>query len=128
MPIQFNVVERGEPGIAGGGNKKWYAAVVLTGEATLEHLVTEIEKSSSLTEVDIRGVIIALEYAIQKELSNGKVVRLDRLGNFYPSLTSGGANSKAEFKISMIKEAKINYRPSKRIANALKLASFQKKR
>jgi len=51
---------------------------------------------------------------------------LDKLGSFYPSLSSEGAANETDFNTNLIKGAKINYRPGKRISDALKIAKFQK--
>lgn len=126
MSIKFNVVERGEPGVTGGGNKKWYASVKTDGEVSIDQLTKEIEKFSALSEADIRGVIIALENVIVNQIVDGKIVRMDKLGSFYPSLSSSGARTEAEFNASFIKGAKINYRPASRIIEALKVAKFTK--
>jgi len=126
MSIKYTVVERGEPGVTGGGKKKWYAQVKTDGEMTIDDLVTEIEKFSALSEADIRGVIIAVENEIQKGLANGKIIRLDKLGSFYPSLSSSGVDSEKDFNVSLIKGAKVNYRPGKRISDALKTSTFSK--
>lgn len=66
MPIKYNVIERGEPGVVGGGTKKWYAVINNDGELTVDDLVKQIEKFSALSEADIRGVIIALENVMQE--------------------------------------------------------------
>lgn len=126
MSIKYTVIERGEPGVAGGGTKKWYAVIRNDGEVTIDDLVGEIEKFSSLSESDIRAVIIALENVIQKKLTDGKIIRLDKLGSFYPSLSSSGADSEEKFNVSLIKGAKVNYRPGKRINDALSTATFTK--
>lgn len=126
MPIKYNVVEKPQPGVIGGGVKKWYASPKMDGELTIDDLTKEIEKFSALSEADIRGVIIALENVIVNEIVNGKIVRLDKLGSFYPSLSSDGAATEADFNVSMIKGAKVNYRPGTRIADALKTAKFTK--
>ncbi|WP_312901790.1 HU family DNA-binding protein [Chryseobacterium taichungense] len=126
MSIKYSLIERGKPGVAGGGEKRWYAVVKNDGEATIDDLVSEIEKFSSLSESDIRGVIIALENVIQKQLVNGKIIRLDKLGSFYPSLSSGSAETEEKFNVSLIKGAKVNYRPGKRISDALSTAVFTK--
>lgn len=128
MSIKYTVIERGEPGVAGGGKKKWYAQVQYDGEMTVDDLVSEIEKFSALSEADIRGVIIALENVIHKELVNGKIIRLDKLGSFYPSLSSRGADRESDFTVSYIKGAKVNYRPGKRITDSLTTATFSKKK
>ena len=127
MSIKYNLTERGQPGVAGGGTKKWYAIIASDGEVTVDDLTKKIEKFSALSEADIRGVIIALENVIQEELTNGKIIRLDKLGSFYPSLSSEGVANKNEFTVANIKSAKVNYRPGKRISNALSVALFKKK-
>ena len=126
MSIKYTVVERGQPGVTGGDTKKWYAQVKTDGELSIDQLVEEIEKFSALSEADIRGVIIALENVIQKQLAKGKIIRLDKLGSFYPSLSSGPSATENEFHTGLIKGAKVNYRPGKRINDALKVVSFIK--
>ena len=82
MSIKYKLIEKGQPGVAGGGTKKWYATIVTDGELTVDDLTNKIEKFSALSEADIRGVIIALENVIYEELTNGKIIRLDTLGSF----------------------------------------------
>lgn len=127
MSIKYKLIQKSQPGVAGGGNKKWYANAVLDEELSINELVKQIEKFSALSEADIRGVIIALENVIQEELTNGKIVRLDVLGSFYPVLSSEGVPAEKDFTISNIKGAKVNYRPGKRISNALSAATFKRK-
>lgn len=126
MSIKYNVIEKPEPGITGGGVKKWYASAKTDGEMTIDELSKEIEKFSSLTEADIRGVIIALENVIITQIVNGRIIRLDKLGSFYPSLSSNGVEREADFSPTLIKGAKLNYRPGTRITDALKTVKFTK--
>ena len=127
MSIKYKVIEKAQPGVVGGGTKKWYAAIVNDGELTVDDLTNKIEKFSALSEADIRGVIIALENVIHEELINGKIIRLDKLGTFYPSLSSDGVAAEKDFTVANIKSAKVNYRPGKRITNSLSTATFKKK-
>jgi len=120
------LIERGEPGVTGGGTKKWYAVATNDGELTVDDLTKLIEKFSALSEADIRGVIIALENVIQDNLANGKIIRLDKLGSFYPTLSSQGADTEDDFDTSYIRGASVRYRPGTRICNALKTTTFKK--
>ena len=126
MPIKYNLIERGEPGITGGGNKKWYAVATNDGELTVDDLTKQIEKFSALSEADIRGVIIALENVIQDNLANGKIIRLDKLGSFYPTLSSKGADTEEDFDTSYIRGASVRFLAGTRISNALKTTTFKK--
>ena len=127
MSIKYKLIEKGQPGVAGGGTKKWYATIVTDGELTVDDLTNKREKFSALSEADIRGVMIALENVIYEELTNGKIIRLDKLGSFYPSLSSNGVANANDFTVADIKSAKVNYRPGKRISNSLLTATFKKK-
>lgn len=126
MSIKYNLIERGEPGVTGGGTKKWYAVATNDGELTVDDLTKQIEKFSALSEADIRGVIIALENVIQDNLANGKIIRLDKLGSFYPTLSSKGADTEEDFDTSYIRGASVRYRAGTRISNALKTTTFKK--
>ncbi len=102
------------------GPRKWYAQVVNTGDTTIDDLVKEIEKFSALSEPDIRGVIIGLENTVQNHLAQGKIVRFDRLGTLYPSLSSTPSDTEEEVNVANIKSVKVNYRAGKRIMDAMK--------
>lgn len=99
--------------------RKWYAQIVLDSEVTVDMLVKEIEKFSTLTEPDIRGVMIALENVVQEKLAEGRIVRFERLGSLYPSVSSTPSNSEAGVTADSIKGVKVSYRPGKRISDAL---------
>jgi DNA-binding protein, histone-like, putative len=126
MAIKFNVREKGQPGVVGGGTKKFYAAIVTDGEATVDELVKDIEKFSSLSEPDIRGVIVALENVIQNKLADGKIVRLEKLGSLYPTLSSEGVEKAEELTSNHIKEVGINYRPGDRLKKVINDAELVK--
>ena len=127
MSIKYKLIEKGQPGVAGGDTKKWYASIVTDGELDIDDIVKQIEKFSSLSEADIRGVVIAVENVIQEALADSKIVRLDKLGTFYPTLSSGGAATEKDFNQSLIKSAGVNYRPGKRILDTIKSKGFEKK-
>lgn len=126
MSIKYKAVEKPQPGVKGGGVKKWYASISNNGEVSIDDLVKQIEKFSALSEADIRGVIIALENVMQEALSNGKTVRLDKLGSLYPSLSSKGADTEKEVTPHLIRSVDVNYRAGKRILEAMKAAGFEK--
>uniref|UniRef100_UPI0039A50153 HU family DNA-binding protein n=1 Tax=Ornithobacterium rhinotracheale TaxID=28251 RepID=UPI0039A50153 len=127
MSIKYTIVERPQPGVKGGGTKKWYAQVSTAGEMSVDDLVKQIEKFSALSEADIKGVLVALENVAQEALSSGKLVRLEKLGTLYPTLSSSGADTEEAFNVSLIRSVGVNYRAGKRIIDAMKAAGFEKK-
>ena len=64
MAIKYKVIKRGEPGVAGGGTKKFYASANVTGEKSLTGLMRDIEKMSTVSGADIRAVLYALPTAV----------------------------------------------------------------
>ncbi|MDR0714069.1 MAG: hypothetical protein LBF89_07425 [Bacteroidales bacterium] len=126
MAITFKAQERGEPGVTGGGVKKYYASVVFEKEVSIDALVKEIEKFSALSEPDIRGAILALENVIQEKLADGHIVRLDKLGSFYPSLKSAPSDTPEQVSAGNVKNVGINYRPGNRLITTLKNAGLKK--
>ena len=126
MSIDYKVVEKGQPGITGGGEKKFYASIAYGKEAPVDELVKLIEKFSALSESDIRGVIYALENVTQDLLAQGRIVRLEKLGSFYPAISSRGEAAPDEVSSNSIRRVSVNYRPGKRILSALRDAGFHK--
>jgi predicted histone-like DNA-binding protein len=126
MAIKYKPIRKAQPGVTGGGTKKFYASIVIDGEVTVDDLAKEIEKFSSLSEPDIYGVIIAVENVIQTKLSEGKKVKLQKLGTFYPALSSEGKDTEEEVDSRAIRSVGVNYRPGARILAALKDAGAKK--
>ncbi|MHC9159026.1 HU family DNA-binding protein, partial [Ornithobacterium rhinotracheale] len=125
MSIKYNVIQRRNPSKP-SEPKKYYAAPANSGELGIDDLVKQIEKFSALSEADIRGVIIALENVIQDALADSKIIRLDKLGSLYATLSSGAADTEKDFHSGLIKKVGVNYRPGKRILDSMKAAVFEK--
>ncbi|MDR1222910.1 MAG: hypothetical protein LBL07_08555, partial [Tannerella sp.] len=60
MAIKIKAVQRGQPGVAGGGEKKFYAFPVMNGEWNIDRLTKLIEKICTVSGADIRAVLYAL--------------------------------------------------------------------
>ena len=88
MSVKYKVIERGQPGVPGGGTKKFYAAAVLSGEKTLAGLTRDIEKISTVSGADIRAVLYALVDVMTGSLADGYAVRLGELGSLRVSISS----------------------------------------
>jgi len=124
--IHYNVIQKAQPGVVGGGDKKWYASIAINGEVTIDEMVKEIEKFSALSEPDIRGVIIALENVIQNKLADSKIVRMDKIGSFYPTISSEGKEKEGDVTPKTIKKVNVNYRPGERILETMRASGFKK--
>ena len=64
---------------------------------------------------------------IQNKLADSKIVRLEKLGTFYPSISSEGKDTAEEVTSNAIKSVSVNYRPGTRIIQTMKAKGFKKK-
>ena len=126
MAIKFKTIERGQPGVAGGGTKKFYASPVMDGEINLAELTKAIEKICTVSGADIRAVLYALVDVSIDNLANGTIVRLGELGSMRISLSSEGKATAAEVTASAIKSTSVIFVVGTRIQEMLDAAKFQK--
>ena len=126
MAINFKVRQRGQPGVKGGGAKKFYASPVLDGEMSMPEMTTAIEKICTVSGADILAVFYALVDVSINNLSNGTIIRLGELGSLRPSLSSDGKATEAEVNAGSIKYANVLFTPGSRIKDMLSAAKFKK--
>lgn len=126
MAVKFKVIEKGQPGVAGGGVKKFYASPVLEGEMTLEDLTKSIEKICTVSGADIRAVLYALVDVSVDNLSKGSIVRLGELGSLRPTISSEGKATSDGVTASAIKGASVIFTPGSRIKDMLSGLKFLK--
>lgn len=60
MAIHYNVIQRPEPGVEGGGEQNYYASAITTGNFDIDGLTERIEKISTVSGTDIRAVFTVL--------------------------------------------------------------------
>ena len=126
MPVKFKVIERGQPGVTGGGEKKLYAMPVMDGEQTLADLTKAIEKICTVSGADIRAVLYAMVDVAIDSLGDGTIVRLGDLGSLRISISSEGKATAEEVNASAIKGNSVNFTPGSRIEEMLATVKYQK--
>lgn len=126
MPVKFKVIERGQPGVAGGGTKQYYATAQSDGEMTLAGLTRAIEKISTVSGADIRAVLYALVDTITDSLGEGRIVRLGELGSLRVSISSDGFPEAGEVTSSAIRNSRVIFTPGKDIKKMLTTLEYQK--
>jgi len=126
MAVKYKVIERGQPGVAGGGEKKYYANAVTNGELTLEKLTKRIEKNSTVGGADIRAVLYSLVEIMQDGLEEGAIVRLGDLGSLRISISSNGETNEEDITAHSIKSSKCIFTPGKELKKMLKNLEYQK--
>ena len=121
MSIKFKTRERGEPGVLGGGTKKWYATTVLNQRSNLKDLMVDIERISSVNRADILAVLSSLVQLIPEKLANSTIVELGDLGTFKTHVKSRGEDSEEDVSRNSVIGNKVIFTPGLDIKNALKI-------
>lgn len=103
---------------------KFYAKAVANGKTDLERLAFLVSNQSTVREGDCYAVILSLLHNILDELKQGKIVKLDKLGSFQIGVTSEGVATPEEFNPSIVKNVHINFRPDKRVKNAINIKTL----
>lgn len=124
--INYKLIERSEPGVLGGGKKKFYAVIENDGEFNLSELTTAIEKICTVSGADIRAVLYSLVDVAIDRLNRGTIVRLGDLGSMRVSLSSEGTEDTEKFNSKMIKNARVIFSPGKRIRTMLEQVEYHK--
>ncbi len=126
MPVTYVLVERANPQDR-EAPKKFYAASKSSGELTFKKLSKEIaESSTTVSDTDVLAVLNDLIKILNRHLAEGRIVRLGDFGNFQLSLSSEGAESAEKFNSSLIKKAKVVFRPGTDIKDMVKTLKYQK--
>ena len=126
MAIKYNVIQRGQPGVVGGGEKKFYASVNSDGEMTLNGLTKRIEKISTVSGADIRAVVYAMVDVMKDALEEGKIVRLGEFGSLRVGISSNGEKAEENVSANSIKGAKAIFNPSQNLKEMLKALKYVK--
>jgi predicted histone-like DNA-binding protein len=106
--------------------EKYYATAIADGIVDLDLLAELIADQCTVTEADCYAVLISLEKNIIRELGQGRIVKVGRLGNFKVGLSSEGMATADDVSSSSIKKTKILFRPGKRMRRLLVDTTFRK--
>ena len=124
--INYKIVKRGQPGVAGGGTQKYYASPLYSGDIDVLGIARKLSGKSTLTRTDIVAVISGLVDLVAEELADGKVVRLGNLGTFRISLSSRGEDTAEEVNSNSIRSSKVLFRPASFFEETLGTLKFEK--
>lgn len=126
MPIRYRVIEKVLLPKAGRQEKKYYANTISSGEYSLDELIKDIEKSSTLSSADVHAVIYAMNDKLLTALADGKIVRLGVLGSMRIHISSRGETSPGNVGGHSIYSARYVFHPGSALKSLLKRLRFQK--
>ncbi len=126
MPIKFKSIEKAQPGITGGGERKFYATKVSSGDIQLRELAKDISTISTVSTADVMAVLEALLETMPKYLADGKTIRLGDFGSFNIGISSRGESDAKSVTAHSITKNKMRFTPGKELRNTLSTVSYEK--
>ena len=126
MAVLYKAVPKAQPGVAGGGQIKYYASIVREQPVNLRRFANDISKMSTLTTGDVYGVLELFMDRLHFYLEDGKIVKMGDFGSFSPAIGSSGSDTPEQINRLSITRYKVNFRPSTELANRLSNVEFHK--
>ena len=126
MSVKYKAMAKGQPGVAGGGESKYYATIVRSDKIEFQELLTEIEELNIVHPGVYLAVLEAFLRQINYHLINGRAVELGQVGTFYPAISSKPAETGSEISSTSIRRFKVNFRPSARLQDRMDHVKFEK--
>ncbi len=101
--------------------EKYHARVVANGRVSTDQLAKEIHKESSLTEVDVKAVLMSLADKLAEHLSEGRKVYLEGIGYFQVNLRcKEEAENREDVHADNIEFKSVSYRADNDLKKHLK--------
>ena len=125
--VTYSVVPRRNPSEK-GTPPKFYAQAQARGSISLREMSERIQATCTVHKSDVYAVLMALEDVVSEAIQNGEIVRLGELCTLQVGLSGKGAVTEEDYDTSLIKRAKIIFRPGTVLANALASLTFSKVR
>jgi len=105
---------------------KYYGHVQASGDIDIREMSERIQATCTVHKSDVFAVLVALEDVITEALKSGEIVRLGDLGTLQIGISSKGAETEEDFDDSLIKKARINFRPGSAIVGVLSNLTYAK--
>ena len=105
---------------------KFYAQAQARGDVSIREMAERIQATCTVHKTDVYAVLVALEDVVKEAIQNGEIVRLGELCTLQVSLSGKGTLTEEEYDDSLIKKAKIIFRPGTILAGALETLKYSK--
>lgn len=105
---------------------KYYGHVQANGDVSLREMAERIQQTCTVHKSDVFAVLVALEDVMTDALKGGEIVRLGDLGTFQIGISSKGALTEEDYDETLIKKARINFRPGMALVGILSNLSYKK--
>ena len=119
MSLRYRITKRNNS--IKNNEAQYILQAVNTGTVDLEYIAKLISNESSLNEVDVRAVLIALGMKLEFFLTDGKIVDLGEMGRFKMGFSGVASNTEKGLTPKRnIKKYHVNYQPSRKMKRVLK--------
>lgn len=126
MSIKYNIIQRVEPGVAGGGNRKYHPVANKRSTINIDMLTDEIAALSTVNGADVSAVLYGLLEIITKFLDQGNSIELGSLGYLRVSFNSEGSETEEEVSPANITRRRVLFQPGKKLKKMLNNLEFSK--
>ncbi len=126
MSVQYKAMAKGQPGVVGGGDHKFYASIVRGKKIDLRTMLGEISELNVAHSGAILAVLECFLSRVDYHITNGRAVELGQLGSFYPAISSTPSDTEVEVRGENIKKFRVNFRPSMLLRERLDHVKFEK--
>ena len=123
--VTYSVVPRIDPRQK-NDPPKYYAQAQARGDVSIREMAERIQATCTVHKTDVYAVLVALEDVVKEAIQNGEIVRLGELCTLQVSLSGKGTLTEKEYDDSLIKKAKIIFRPGTILAGALETLKYSK--
>ena len=111
MSIKLKVVEKTQPGVKGGGQVRYAAAVTDTRLIGEREFIEKVSQKYHISTADIVRVLNSVSETMNSSLADGDSVAIYQMGIFSTSVSSSMKDTPLELKQTGIKKININFRP-----------------
>lgn len=125
MAIDYKVQGMQKPGTGNPETIKYYPRPAASQRVEIEELADEISYSTTLTDVEVEGVIKALIKQMQQHIAQGRIVALGQFGSFRVTFHAGGSETPEEVNASQIKKVNLRFCPGTGLSKALDLRNLK---
>jgi len=125
MSVQFISVPKKNPQNL-EAPEKFYAVAKSNGVVEMDRLSVLISEQCTVTEADCLAVLASLEKQMIRQLEEGRIVRLGRIGTFQIGVRSEGMETAEEVTVNSITKSRVLFRPAENLKNLLKTLRYSK--
>lgn len=122
MAIDYRIAQIKHPK---SEKKQFYARPAHAQRVEIEELAEQISYSTTLTDVEVQGVINALIRQMQQNIAQGRIVALGKFGSFHITFNCKGVDNKEDFNIDQVKKVNLRFLPGTALKQALNMKNLK---